>query len=130
MKLCLALGAVAAASAAGAVGLGPLKKDGLTDGPRKAFYLTLVNPYDSQESFRAYAVGSEDEADQVRVRIVPAMVQVGARQNRRILVIAEDLVPGETYAFRVCAAKAIAIEGMVHARVCSKLSARRLPDRA
>jgi hypothetical protein len=110
-----------------AVGLGPLTKQGVTDGPRKAFFLTLINPYPAAETFRAYAVGMDDEIGQPRVRIVPETSRIGGRSNRRIIVIAKDIAPGETFAFRVCAERAQQNEGMIHARVCSKLSARRLP---
>lgn len=118
--------ALAAAPALG-VGLGPLAKAGVTDGPRKAFYLTLINPYPTAVPFHAYAIGIQDEAPQARVRILPGTVTLGGRTNRRLLVIADGLAPGETYMFRVCAERADLPEGMIHARVCSHLSARRLP---
>lgn len=117
--------ALLAAPALG-VGLGPLTKAGITDGPRKAFYLTLINPYPAAARFTAYAVGPADEAMQTRVSILPADATVAGRGSRRLLVIAEDMAPGETYDFRVCAARADQPEGMIHARVCSRLSARRL----
>ncbi|HEY6917099.1 MAG TPA: hypothetical protein VI381_05600 [Allosphingosinicella sp.] len=111
--------------------MGPLKKEGITDGPRKGFYLTVINPYPGAETFRAYAVGVADEMAQPRVHILPgATISIGGKQSRRILIVADDLQPGETYAFRVCAAKAEVMEGMIHARVCSKLSARRVAPRA
>lgn len=112
-----------------AVGLGPLVKSGVTDGPRKAFYLTLINPYPSATAFRAYAIGMTDEQPQPRVRILPGDVTLGGNTNRRLLIVAGGLTPGETYEFRVCAERAQPIEGMIRARVCSKLSARRLPVR-
>ena len=118
--------ALAAAPAAG-VGLGPLAKSGVTDGPRKAFYLTLINPYPTATAFRAYAVGEGDEAAQLRVTIFPDAATLGGNANRRLLVIADDLAAGETYAFRVCAERAETSEGLIHARVCSHLTARRLP---
>lgn len=117
--------ALLAAPALG-VGLGPLAKSGITDGPRKAFYLTLINPYPAAARFSAYAVGTADEAMQTRVSILPADATVAGRGSRRLLVIAEDMAPGETYDFRVCAARADLPEGMIHARVCSRLSARRI----
>lgn len=110
-----------------AVGLGPLAKSGVTDGPRKAFYLTLINPYPQVTRFRAYAVGTEDEQPQARVRILPGEVMMGGSTNRQLLVIAGGLAPGETYAFRICAERVEINEGMIHARVCSRLTARRLP---
>lgn len=118
--------ALAAAPAFG-VGLGPLAKAGVTDGPQKGFYLTLINPYPVATGFRAYAVGAEDERAQARVVVLPAEVTLGGNTNRRLLVIANDLAPGETYAFRVCAERAAPQQGNVHARVCSHLTARRLP---
>jgi hypothetical protein len=112
-----------------AVGLGPLSKSGVTDGPRKAFYLTLINPYRDATAFRSYAIGMEDELPQPRVRILPGDVTLGGNTSRQLLVIAGGLAPGETFAFRVCAERAQLTEGMIRARVCSKLSARRLPVR-
>ena len=122
----LALAALASAPAF-AVGLGPLAKSGVTDTDRKGFYLTLINPYPTATTFHAYAIGPEDETEQARVRILPAATTLPARSNRRILVIATGLRPGETYAFRVCAERAQNPEELLHARVCSRLSARRLP---
>jgi hypothetical protein len=113
----------------GAVGLGPLHDEGVIDGPRKGFNLTLYNPYQEAATFHAYAVGAEDsdETPQLRVAILPADATLGALQMRRILVIAEDLQPGETYRFRLCAERANQVAGVsIHARVCSKLSARRI----
>lgn len=113
----------------GAVGLGPLREDGIIDGPRKGFNLTLYNPYQETTTYRAYAVGAEDsdETPQLRVTILPEQSTLGALQMRRILVIANDLQPGETYRFRLCAERATQATGVtINARVCSKLSARRI----
>lgn len=114
----------------GAVGLGPLKEDGVIDGPRKGFNLTLYNPYEQPVEYRAYAVGAEDgdETAQARVTVLPARAILGSRQSRHLLVIASDLAPGETYRFRLCAERAAPPPSgvMVNARVCSKLSARRI----
>jgi len=124
-----ALAALVIATPVAAVGLGPLKEDGVIDGPRKGFNLTLYNPYQEAATFRAYAVGAEDgdETPQLRVAIFPQEAMLGAQQMRRILVIAEDLQPGETYHFRLCAERTTQSTGVnIHARVCSKLSARRI----
>lgn len=126
-RLAAGLAALALTAApAFSVGLGPLAKAGLTDGPRKAFYLTLINPYPAATPFRAYAIGIADEVPQTRVQIFPGDVTLGGNMNRRLLIIADDLAPGETYVFRVCAERADLSEGMIHARVCSHLSARRI----
>lgn len=123
------LAALLIAVPVGAVGLGPLSEDGIIDGPRKAFSLTLYNPYSEGTAFRAYAVGIDDgdETPQLRVTILPAESVLGSLQSRRLLVIANDLQPGETYRFRLCAERAAPPSGvMINARVCSKLSARRI----
>lgn len=125
-RLAGAVLALAAAPAFG-VGLGPLAKAGITDGPQKGFYLTLINPYPVATRFQAYAIGTEDERPQARVVILPAEATLGGNTNRRLLVVANDLAPGETYEFRVCAERVEAQQGNVHARVCSHLTARRLP---
>ena len=122
--MCAAVLAIAAPATA--VGLGPLAKSGLTNGPRKAFFLQLTNPYRQPTRFRAYAVGMEDEEGQPRITIMPAVAELGAGGTRRLLVIAGELAPGETYQFRVCAERDEPI-GMINARVCSKLAARRIP---
>lgn len=121
--------ALVAAVPVGAVGLGPLRDEGVIDGPRKGFNLTLYNPYKETTAFRTYAVGPEDgdETPQMRVTILPNEASLGSLQTRRILVIANDLQPGETYRFRLCAERVAQSTGvMINARVCSKLSARRV----
>lgn len=112
----------------GAVGLGPLSSEGVIDGPRRGFSLTLLNPYAEKTEFRAYAVGADNELPQLRVNILPAIATLGPRQSRRLLVIADELAAGETYSFRVCAERSTPPEGLrITARVCSKLSAHRIP---
>jgi hypothetical protein len=121
--------ALALAGPLGAVGLGPLREEGIIDGPRKGFGLTLYNPYQDPVEFRAYAVGADDtdETPQLRVTVVPDHITLGALQSRRLLVIANDLAVGETYRFRLCAERQLPPSGiMINARVCSKLSARRI----
>jgi hypothetical protein len=116
-----------AVSSAGAVGLGPLSADGLTRTDRKGFYLTVINPYPTAERFNLYAVGWDDENAVERVRIPLDKPVLGPKSQRRLLVVATGLVPGEDYKFRVCAER---IEpkgkGLVNARVCSKLTAHRV----
>lgn len=118
---------VLAAAPAAAVGLGPLRNEGVTASERKGFYLTLINPYPRQERFRLYSVEWDSEAPVPRVRIPLANTALAAKSQRRVLVIDTGLVPGETHRFRVCAERVDpAGEAMIHARVCSKLTARRL----
>lgn len=120
--LVLALGAPALA-----IGLGPLSHDGITDGPAKGFYLTAINPYDEPRNFRAFAApmygGMNDDIAAIDIR--PAQFRLAAGKQRRVLVVVQDLAPGETRKFRVCAELAQQ-EGMINARVCSKLAARRV----
>ncbi|MFS0737100.1 hypothetical protein ABC347_08620 [Sphingomonas sp. 1P06PA] len=125
----LLTGLIAALLAApvGAVGLGPLSKTGVIDGPSQAFYLTLLNPYETATEFRLYPVGQEDEESQARVDVFPYAPVLASRATRQILVIANGLAVGETYQFRVCAERATPPQGIaINARVCSKLSARRI----
>ncbi len=107
--------------------MSPLGREGVTDGPEKGFYLTIINPYPNTREFRAYATewdGAEaDSHGPVDVR--PGNFRIAAGKQRRILVVAQDLEPGEQRQFRVCAELAIT-EGMINARVCSKLAARRI----
>lgn len=134
----IALAALAAAAPAFAVGLAPLSKDGMTAGPDKAFYLTVINPYSEVRAFRTYldkpkgdGVAPEAAAlpTETKVTILPEVVSIKPGGQRRIMVILRDLAPGETREARVCAELAQQ-EGMIHARVCSKLSARRLVRRS
>lgn len=118
--------AAAAGSAAGAVGLGPLSNSGVTNSDRKGFYLTLINPYPTQARFRLYSVEWDSESPVARVRIPIHQPVLGPKSQRRLLVIDTGLVPGEEHRFRICAERAQAGEGIIHARVCSKLIARRL----
>lgn len=126
----LALAAAAGiAASAGAVGLGPLVKEGVTDGPDKAFYLTLINPYPTREAFRVYAVGLGDEEAATRVRLLNPRIEVPGETNRRFVAIVGELTPGERFTFRLCAERIEHQEGSIHARVCSRITARRLPAR-
>ena len=129
VRLGAALAAAAlVASGAGAVGLGPLTNSGLTKSERKGFYLTLINPYPTREEFRIYAVAADSEAPAARVKLPIDRPALGPKAQRRLLVIATGLKPGEEYRFRVCAEKVLlsAEEGIINARVCSKLAARRV----
>lgn len=114
------------ASPAIAVGLGPLRKEGVTDGPNKAFYLTLFNPYKARANFTVYAVGADDELTPARVRVPMGPLPLRAQGARKFTIVAGGLAPGETYTFRVCAEKVIPEEEPIHARVCSRITARRL----
>lgn len=127
--------ALALAAPALAVGLSPLAKAGDTAGPNKAFYLTVINPYREARTFRAYEDGAEaaasgaaDAGAPARLSILPATVTIKPGGQRRIVVILRGLTPGETRETRVCAELAKQ-EGMIHARVCSRLTARRLVPR-
>lgn len=125
----LTLGALAAAATpAGAVGLGPLVNQGIIDGPRKAFYLTLLNPYRQPVEFIAYPAGlADDDPAPTRVAVFPNDVTLGSERSRKLLVIASDLAVGESFTFRVCAERKTPPQGIeIHARVCSKLTARRV----
>lgn len=122
-----ALIAAASFSSAGAVGLGPLTNAGITQSDRKGFYLTLINPYPAQERFRLYSVEWDSEEPVARVRIPISKPLLGPKAQRRILVIDTGLVPGEKHRFRVCAERMEPLgKELVHARVCSKLTARRV----
>lgn len=128
-----ALVGLALAGPALAVGLSPLGKDGITAGPHKAFYLTVINPYADAREFRValdgarldVPPGTEASPD---LAILPALVTVKPGGQRRVVVILRNLAPGESRTTRVCAQLAKQ-EGMIHARVCSNLSARRLKPR-
>lgn len=126
------IGSVAVAAAifatpAAAVGFGPLALDGVIDGPSRGFSLNLLNPYQGPVTFKTYAVGTDDEVPQPRVALYPPEITLGAGLTRRVLVIANDLQPGETYKFRVCAERSHNDPGVnLNARVCSKISVRRI----
>lgn len=122
-----ALAVAASAQAGHAVGLGPLVDEGVTRTDRKGFYLTLINPYDRSERFRLYGVGWDNEVPDADVAIPASEVAVPAKSQRRVLVVSTNMEPGEEHRFRVCAEKASNDEELViHARVCSKLTARRI----
>ena len=121
------LALVAVVTPATAVGLGPLAASGVTRSERKGFYLVLINPFPRAERFRLYSSEADNERPVARVLIPVATPMLAAYSQRRILVIDTGLKPGEEHKFRVCAERADrSQEGMIHARVCSKLVARRL----
>ena len=119
---CLVAGPVAA------VGLGPLSLDGVTASDRKGFFLTLINPYPRAERFRLEPTGFADESIPAGIVLPVREAMVAAGGQRRLLVIAADLHPGERRAFRICASRAEppSSKDLIHARVCAKLVARRL----
>lgn len=110
-----------------AVGLGPLSKSGVTDGPGKAFYLTLYNPYEERAEFTVYAVSDADESAAPRVHVPANILPLRPEATRKFLISVTDLAPGETYKFRVCAERYLTKDEPIHARVCSRLTARRIP---
>ncbi len=109
---------------AAAVTFGPLQKSGNTTSDRKGFYLNLANPYDQAFEFRIF-LEPGDMGLRDRVRILPAAAILRSRGKRRILVVVQDLTPGEALEFKVCAERAPQSKETVHARVCSRLTARR-----
>ena len=125
-RLAVLLGVAALASPAAAVGLGPLVKQGVSDGPAKGFYLTLINPYAERAQFAVYAIGADDDVIQHRVEVPIGPLALRARTNRKFMIVAGALTPGETYTFRVCAERVTQEEAPIHARVCSRITARRL----
>jgi len=119
--------AATAFSAAGAVGLGPLTLSGVTRTDRKGFYLTLINPYPAQERFRIYSIEPDNDRPVARVRIPVSTPRLGPLAQRQILVVDTGLIPGEEHRFRVCAERITpAGEELIHARVCSRITARRI----
>ena len=126
-RIAAALALAAVALPAAAVGLGPLALSGMTRTERKGFYLVLVNPFARAERFRLYSAEWDNERPVPRVLIPLATPMVAARSQRRVLVIDTGLKPGEHHKFRVCAERVDrSQEGLIHARVCSKLVAHRL----
>lgn len=114
-------------SSAGAVGLGPLTSSGFTNADRKGFYLTLINPYPQQERFKLYSLQWDNEQPDPRVQIPTKEPLLGAKAQRRILVVDTGLSVGEEHKFRVCAERIEpADREVIHARVCSKLTSRRV----
>jgi hypothetical protein len=109
-----------------AVGLGPLKKEGVTDGSAKGFWLTVGNSDRRTQTFIITARAEADETVQDRVVVIPDRLMVAPERTRRLLVIARALKPNERYTFRVCAEAPPVPKETVHARVCSKLTARRV----
>ena len=115
-----------AAQATG-VGLGPLRHEGVTATERKGFYLTLTNPYSSSQRFHLQAIGWDNEGGQPRILLPISTPRLGGGGQRRLLVVATGLKPGETLSFRVCAERDDPqSKELIHARVCAKLVAHRL----
>lgn len=108
-----------------AVGLGPLSRSGMTDGADKGFWLTVMNPEKEPRSFRVYALDQDWQPIET-VELRPKMPRIAAGRQSRVLAIVRGLEPGESRTVRVCAEEEYQ-EGQIHARVCSKLTARRLP---
>lgn len=125
-RIVIGVAALAATVPALAVGLGPLRAKGVTDGPRKGFYLTVINPYPRSARFQLVGFETASDVATARVTIVPSQVDIGGGGQRKVLAVASGLEPGETYTFRVCAEQPPRGAEIIHARVCSTLSARRV----
>lgn len=111
-----------------AVGLGPLTRSGLADGPDKGFWLTLINSDPQVRTFKLSALDAEWQPVGA-VEFMPAAPVLGPGRQRRVLVLIRGLQPGETRTVRACAENLLQ-EGPVHARVCSKLVVRRVSGAA
>lgn len=109
-----------------AVGMSPLSKDGITHAHAKAFYLKVINPYRDARDFRVYAIDEDGNEKTANVEIVPNRLLLGGNRSRKLIVLIKGLRPGEKRTVRVCA-ELNQQEGVINARVCSKLSASR-PD--
>ncbi len=109
-----------------AVGLGPLSKEGMTDSDRKGFYLTLINPYPRSATFILTPLDADVEAPAPRVMAFPSRLILGGGRSSKVLIIASGLEPQERFTFRVCAEQPPLPKETIHARVCSKLTARRV----
>lgn len=114
------------ATPAFAVGLGPLKKEGVTGGSAKGFWLTVSNERRQPQTIILSARSATAEALEERVVVIPDRLLVGPERTRRVLVMARSLQPDERYTFRVCAEAPPEPKETIHARVCSKLTARRI----
>lgn len=114
------------AAPAFAVGLSPMKNEGLTDGDAKGFWLTVSNPERQSRTILVTAFSMTEETGVSRVVIIPEHLLVGPERTQRVLVIARSLQPDERFAFRVCAETPPHPEETLHARVCSKLTAHRV----
>lgn len=124
VRTIVAVAALACSCPALAVGLGPLSKEGVTYGPVKAFYLELINPYPTARSYSLYAIEADSDQPVGDTQIVPDRIILAGERTRKLVVLLRALSPGETRTVRVCA-QLTHQEGAIHARVCSKLIARR-----
>lgn len=121
---------LALASPVLAVGLGPLLRSGITDGPGKAFFLDVSNSEPQVQNLVLTPLALDSELPAARVHVVPKSILLAPGGHRRVIVIARLLSPGESYSFRVCAERPVRPEETFHARVCSKLTARRIALRS
>ncbi|MGB3723039.1 MAG: hypothetical protein WA979_09500 [Pacificimonas sp.] len=100
----------------------------MTATEKKGFYLTVINPYDLPQRFAIRALDWQNEKEIANVQIHPNNAVVRANGKRRVLVIFTDLPRGEETRARICAQLDRNPEGVaIEARVCSKLTARRMP---
>ena len=114
------------AAPAFAVGLGPLKKEGVTDGAAKGFWLSVSNSERTARTILLTGKSIDAETVEDRVVIIPDRILIAPERTRRVLVMARSLNPNERFTFRVCAETPPDAKETVHARVCSKLTARRV----
>lgn len=130
LKVALAVGLIILPVSADAIGLGPLRHKGITDGPRKGFWLNVWNSAQVAETYRFHPYLESEDAHNERVTVFPDTIRMAPGRQRRVLVVASGMKPGERFTFRVCAGRDPKETEVIYARVCSTLTAIRIqPDR-
>ncbi|MGF1446999.1 MAG: hypothetical protein ACFBRM_12490 [Pikeienuella sp.] len=110
------------ATGATAQAMFPMVEDGLTFTDKKGIMLTVVNPYQSAETFKLEAFETDYNTPTTGVAIQPSELTLGSSLSRRVRVIFD--VPGKERTIAVCV-QPVQEEAQVVPRVCGRYTARR-----
>ena len=116
------------ATGAAAQSVSPMKKSGTTLTARKAFYVTVSNPYPERMTFSLTPMEPGYHAEAKGTRVLPPEVTLGSHRQRRVIFMF-DIPEGETERkVSLC----VAPEGLashVRPRVCGTYVGRRIGRR-
>ena len=113
------------AGTAFAQGLTPMKREGVTAGPAKAFYVAVRNPYDRPMSFSITPVETDFETLASRAKARPHRVRLGAQKTRRVILLFEIPQNAKERTIALCVQPEEPL-GSVVTRVCGTYTARRV----
>ncbi len=115
---------VVAASEVAAQGLSPLRREGETPGDRKAFYISVKNPYPKALTFRLEPMELDHQNLAPNAWVHPNKVTIAPNRGRRVTLIME-IPKNETERTISLCVTIPSLESAVLPRVCGTYTGRR-----